>query len=200
MSEQIADWMRALLFLAVILSVIAVHSLSKKQKNLIKNKLNIGMFNKIEKIYAILFVSSIFAGIIYGVINPEYFIPYEQAGRLDLQEGENNLTIFYKNFLVSAIDLVTAGIPSFYFNFVSFSTAASYLYSKGILYALVFVLLVFGILELLGSMLFGLIGLNFAQRIFKVKSNLNVKRLFIFGAILLFLASAIEYGFITILG
>ncbi len=166
-------------------------------------RLKLGNFNKLEKIYVIAFLVSIFAGSINGIVSSGYFQPFEQAGRLDLKEGEDNLTIFYKNFLVSGIDLVTAGFASFYFNFVSFSVAVSFSYVKGTLLALPLILLTFGILELVGSMFIGLVGLNFAERVvakfFKIKSKLNVQRLFLLGFIFLLVASAIEYGLISFL-
>ena len=174
-------------------------------KNLFLNFLekNIGRLNKIEKIYVGLFFLSIIAGIIYGINNPSYSKPYEEAGKLDLQEGENNLTIFTKNFATSGIDMFTAGIAGLYLNFVSFSIAGSFLFSQGTFAALFLILFTFGIFELLGSLFFGLIGLNFAQRIFsrflKVRSDLKVKRVFAIALILLFMASAIEYSLVIFL-
>ena len=159
---------------------------------------DIGETNKFENFYVILFVLSIFAGMIYGVANAGYYQPFEERGALELQEGENNFTIFYRNFLLSLIDLVTAGLAGIYFTFQTFAVSASYFYSQGIIFALFF-LYVYGAFELLGALVFGLVGFSFAERIFRVKSKLKVKNLFLLGVLLMFLASIIEYGFILLL-
>ena len=159
-------------------------------------------FNKIERIYIALFLISILGGIIYGIINPDYYIPAEEAGDLDLQEGENNFTIFYRNFFVSALDLVTVGLTSFFANFITFATVSSFLHSEGVLFAMIF-MLPFGIFEFGGSLLFGLVGVGLAEkalgRFFKVKTKMNLKIILLVGAILLFVASIIEYGLILFL-
>src|SRR3990172_1973045 len=124
----------------------------------------IGKFNKLEKIYVALFFLSIAAGMIYGIFNADYYKPLEEAGRLDLQKGENNFTIFYRNFLISLLDVVTAGVVGLYSNFITFSAISSFFYSKGMLWAILLVFFTYGIFELLGALVFGLIGVNFAQR------------------------------------
>lgn len=169
-------------------------------------KLNIGEFNRIEKLYMILFVLSIASGIIYGIMNPDYFKPSQEAGNLDIQPGETSITIFYKNFFLSGISLITAGLSNLYFNFVTFSVISSFFYTSGTFLAIFIMLFTFGLLELAGIMFIGLTGLNLAEKFFgkilkskKIKSKINSKRIFAYGIILLFTASLIEYGLALLL-
>jgi len=157
----------------------------------VRFKIDIGKLNKVEKTYIILFVFSILAGILYGVINKNYFKSYESA--LEFAEGETSMTIFAKNFILSAINLITAGVTSFYFNFTTFSIASSYLYSSGMIFALP-LLFIHGSFEMLGSMFFGLVGLNLLEKkIIKLRSRLKTEEVFWFGVILLFVGAVIEY-------
>ena len=64
-------------------------------------RLNIGNFNQIEKIYLILYVLSIVSGTVYGIINANYFKPYQEAGKLDVQENENNYQLGTKVVKIS---------------------------------------------------------------------------------------------------
>lgn len=156
-----------------------------------KLRVNIGKLNRVEKIYIFLFILSIITGVVNGVLNKTYFQDYESS--LDLSPGETGLTIFFKNFILSAVNLVTAGLSNFYFVFITFSISASYLYSQGILLALP-LLFIHGSFELIGTMFFGLIGLNFFERkILKFKSRLKIKKLLIYGLILLAIGATIEY-------
>lgn len=151
----------------------------------------IGTFNRIEKIYSLIFVLSILSGIFYGLINQDYYKCCEET--LSLQLGENNFTIFARNFLLSGVALITGGFSSFYFVFLAFAIGSSFLASSGEILAIFFVIL-FGSLELIGVFLFGLIGFFiFERKALKEKSNLKTKRIAIIATILLFVSAVIEY-------
>lgn len=157
----------------------------------------IGKTNKIENIYICIFVFSIIAGMIYGVVNKDYYKCCESA--LDIEEGDNAGTIFVSNFLLAGTNLVTAGISSFYLNFHTFSITSSFLYSQGILFALAF-LFSYGFFEFFGVMLFGLAGLSlFEKKILRKNSFLKDCHLVAYGTALLLVGAVIEIGLVYLL-
>lgn len=146
---------------------------------------------KFEKIYIILFIGSLAAGIVNGVINIDYFKCCEDAIGVP-EEGTSALKIFRSNFLLSLTELFTAGISSLYYNFHTFSLTSSYLSSQNALYTLPIILLI-GSLELIGSLFMGLTGVSFVERVVKIKSRLDYKVLFFLGTALIFVGAIIEY-------
>lgn len=152
----------------------------------------IGSFNRIEKIYALIFVLSIASGIIYGtVFDRNYYKCCEST--LSLQPGQNNFTIFSNNFLLASIALITAGFSSFYFLFVTFAISASSFAANGELLGIAFLLLL-GSLELVGVFLFGLAGFFvFERKILKIKSKLIAEKLVLIATVLIFISSIFEY-------
>lgn len=148
--------------------------------------------NKFEKIYIILFIGSLVAGLINGVMKVEYFKCCEDAIGVP-EEGTSILKIFTSNFLVSLTEMLTAGISSLYYNFHTFSLTSSYLNSQNALYTLPIIFLIGGS-ELVGSLFMALIGLSFVeQKIFRIKSKLDYRTLFLYGTSLIFLGAVIEY-------
>ena len=157
----------------------------------------IGKTNKSENIFIKLFIISIIVGIVYGVVDQNYYKCCESD--LDVQEGENVLTIFSSNLLLSRIEYLTAGISSIYINFNTFATASSYLHFQNALYVLPF-LFIHGFPELLGALLFSLAGLSLLERKFlKRKSNLKWFTLLKYGTVFLIIAAAIEIGLFYLL-
>ncbi len=157
----------------------------------------IGKTNKIEKIYIYIFLASIVAGIIYGALDTNYHKSYQES--LELQPGENSATIFFSNFVLSAANLVTAGIASLYFNFNTFAIISSFLASQGTLFGLPLFFPV-AFFEFFGVMLFGLSGLSLVERkIFKRKSALKIWSLLKYGMVLLVFGALIEVGLIYLL-
>lgn len=146
---------------------------------------------KFEKIYIILFIGSLTAGIVNGVINIDYFKCCEDAIGVP-EEGTSALKIFRSNFLLSLTELLTAGISSLYYNFHTFSLTSSYLSSQNALYTLPIILLI-GSLELIGSLFMALTGVSFVERLVKIKSRLDYKVLFFLGTALIFIGAIIEY-------
>ena len=151
--------------------------------------------NKLEKYYAALFVISLFAGIIYGVIDKEYFKCCRDAIGVP-KGGTSVLKIFAGNYFLSSVELLTAGLFSLYFNFHTFSVTSSYLNSQGWLLALPVILFI-GIFELAGGLFFGLAGIRVAENLLKIKSQLKPKELFIYGTGLIFIGAVVEYLLIS---
>ncbi len=153
--------------------------------------------NKFEKIYIILFFGSLAIGIINGTINKEYFTCCEDAIGVP-EEGTSALKIFRSNFLLSLTELFTAGLSSLYYNFHTFSVTSSYLISQNALYNIPIILLI-GSFELVGSIFMALTGISFIERtIFKIKSNLDYRTLFLYGTTLIFVGAVIEYMLLTL--
>ncbi len=147
---------------------------------------------KFEKIYTVLFIASLVAGTINGVLNRQYFTCCEDAIGVP-PEGTSVLKIFSNNFLISLTELVTAGATSLYYNFHTFSIASSYLLSQNAFYMIV-IILAMGSFELVGSVLMALIGVTFIeQKVFKIKSKLRYSTLFFAGTALIFVGAVIEY-------
>lgn len=148
--------------------------------------------NKFEKIYIVLFIGSLLAGIINGIINVDYFKCCEDA--IGIPEGGTSaLKIFTSNLILSLTELLTAGMSSLYYNFHTFSLTSSYLVSQSALYILPIILLI-GSLELVGSLLMALMGFSFVERkLFKIKSKLDYMTLFFYGVTLIFIGAVIEY-------
>lgn len=147
---------------------------------------------KFEKIFISLFIGSLVAGIINGLVNLNYFKCCEEFIGVPA-EGTSVLKIFQSNFILSLTELVTAGLSSLYYNFHTFSITSSYLNSQSALYALPIILLI-GSLELLGSLLMALIGFSFVEKkLFKIKSKLGYRKLFLYGTTLIFIGAMIEY-------
>ena len=153
---------------------------------------------KLEKIYIILFLGSLVAGVVNGTIDIDYFKCCEDAIGVP-EEGTSVLKIFRSNFLLSLTELLTAGIFSLYYNFHTFSLTSSYLISQNALYTLPIILLI-GSLELVGSLLMALTGFSFVERLLKIKSKLDYKILFFYGAALIFVGAVIEYLLLRSLG
>lgn len=153
--------------------------------------------NKFEKFYTVLFIGSLVAGIINGIINVDYFKCCEDAIGVP-EEGTSALKIFRSNFLLSLTELFTAGLSSLYYNFHTFSLTSSYLNSQDALYTLPIILLIGG-LELSGSLLMALTGLSFIeQKLFKIKSKLKYKILFFYGVALIFIGAIVEYSLLKL--
>lgn len=151
----------------------------------------IGSFNKIEKIYFMVFILSIVGGILYGIIDSNYYKCCEET--LSLQPGQNELTIFLGNFGIALIALITGGFSSFYFLFTTFAISSSSLFSSGEFIEIVF-LLMLGSLELTGVFLFGVSGFSFFEtKILKMKSKIKLKRALLIATILLFVSAVFEY-------
>lgn len=151
----------------------------------------IGSFNKIEKIYLLIFVLSIAGGIIYGIIDSNYYKCCEDT--LSLQPGQNEFSIFIQNFELAIIALITAGFSSFYFLFTTFAISSSSFFSSGQFIGVVF-LLILGSLELTGVFLFGITGFSiFETRILKIKSKIKIKGMLLIATILLFVSAVVEY-------
>lgn len=150
------------------------------------------LLTKIEKIYIILFIASLFAGVAYGLIKTDYYKCCEDVIGIP-PEGTNPIKIFTSNYLLSLSELVTAGLSSFYFNFHTFSVTSSYLNSQGGLFTLPVILFI-GVFELIGSLFLALTGLSFVERKFlKIKSNLKFLEMFLFGTSFIFVGAIIEY-------
>jgi len=151
----------------------------------------IGSFNKIEKIYLLIFVLSIASGIFYGIIKPDFYKCCEDT--LSLQPGQNEFSIFFRNFGLAFIALITGGFSSFLFLFTTFAISSSSFFSSGTLYGIIFLLLL-GSLELIGVFLFGVSGFSlFETRIFKIKSKIKIKGTLFIATILLFISAVVEY-------
>lgn len=154
-------------------------------------------FTKLEKWFAILFIASIGAGVVYGLVDPSYYLCCEEYLGVP-KEGSSPIEIFSNNYFLGLIEMFTAGLFGIYLNFHTFSTASSYLYTNGQLIGLP-ILVVIGFLELAGSLLLGLVGISFVERtLLKIKSKLDWKQLFFLATILIFLGAIIEYFLITI--
>jgi hypothetical protein len=148
--------------------------------------------NKFEKIYIMIFFGSILAGIVNGAIDENYFVCCEDSIGVP-EEGTSALKIFTSNFLLSLTELFTAGISSVYYNFHTFSITSSYLISQDALYMIVIILLV-GSLELVGSLIMALAGFGFVERkLFRLRSKLDYKLLFLYGTALIFSGAVLEY-------
>ena len=151
----------------------------------------IGLFNRVEKIYLLIFLLSILSGIFYGFIDRNYYKCCEDT--LSLQPGENSFTIFTRNFLLAGAALVTAGFSSFYFLFITFAITSSSLTSNGALLGIIFVL-IFGAMELAGVFLFGIVGFAvFERKILKIKSKLFLKKIILIATILILVSAIFEY-------
>jgi len=146
--------------------------------------------NKLEKIYILIFLGSLLAGIINGAIDKSYFTCCEDAIGVP-PEGTSVLKIFQSNFILSITEMLTAGLASLYYNFHTFSITSSYLISQNALYAIIIILLI-GSFELLGSLLMALIGISFVEKLFKIKTKLNWTLLF-YGVALIFIGAVVEY-------
>lgn len=157
----------------------------------------LGKTNKIENIYIYIFIFSILLGIVYGIFDKNYYKCCETS--LAMTENDNVLTIFFSNFFLAAINLITAGISILFINFHTFSITSSYLNSQGTLFALPF-LFIHGFFEMFGVLLFGLTGLSlFEKKILRRKSLLKWSRLLGYGAIFLLLGAFIEIGLFYLL-
>ncbi len=162
-----------------------------KHSHILKN------FNKLEKSYTILFALSLFTGILYGMVDKDYFKCCENAIGVP-KGGTSTLKIFTGSYFLSLTELFTAGLSSLYFNFHTFSVTSSYLSSRQELFALPVILFV-GIFELAGGLLFGLVGLALAEKkLFKIKSKLKPKELFLYGTSLIFVGAVFEYLLVTL--
>jgi hypothetical protein len=151
----------------------------------------IGRFNKIERIYLLIFILSIASGIVYGIIDSNYYKCCEDT--LSLQPGQNEFSIFLQNFELAVIALITAGFSSFYFLFTTFAISSSSFFSSGQLIGVIFLLLL-GSLELIGVFLFGVTGFSiFETRILKIKSKIKIKGTLLIATILLFVSAVMEY-------
>lgn len=151
----------------------------------------IGNFNRTETIYLLVFVLSIIAGIAYGIINQNFYKCCEDT--LSLQPGQNEFTIFERNFGLAFIALITGGFSAFYILFITFAISSSSLLANGEIFAIIFILIL-GSLELTGVFLFGISGFVVLERkILKAKSNLKIKKIILIGIILLFISAVIEY-------
>lgn len=151
----------------------------------------IGSFNKIEKVYLMVFILSIASGIVYGIIKSDFYKCCEDT--LSLQPGQNEFSIFLQNFELAIIALITAGFSSFYFLFTTFAISSSSFFSSGELIGVVF-LLMLGSLELTGVFLYGVSGFSiFESRILKIKSKIKIKRTLLIATILLFVSAVVEY-------
>ncbi|MFH0890309.1 MAG: hypothetical protein V1836_04205 [Candidatus Aenigmatarchaeota archaeon] len=147
--------------------------------------------NKLEKSYIILFALSLLAGILYGLLDKDYFKCCENVIGVP-QEGTSTLKIFTGNYLLSLTELFTAGLSSLYFNFHTFSVTSSYLSSRQELFALPVVFFI-GVFELAGGLFLALTGLIFAEKLLKIKSKLKPKELFLYGTALIFFGAVVEY-------
>lgn len=151
----------------------------------------IGRFNRVEKIYCLIFLLSILSGILYGAIDQSYYKCCEDT--LSLQPGQNNFTIFAQNFLLAGTALVTAGFSSFYFLFTTFAITSSSMISNGEAWGIVFIILL-GSLEIIGVFLFGVSGFAvFERKILKIKSTLILKKIVLIATILIFVSAIFEY-------
>ncbi len=151
---------------------------------------------KYEKIYICIFLGSLIAGIINGVIDTDYFLCCEESIGVP-DEGTSALKIFQNNFILSVTEMFTAGLSGLYFNFHTFSIASSYLNSQNALYTLIFIIIL-GSLELIGSVLMSLIGITFIERkVFKIKTKLKYNVLFFLATALIFIGAVIEYVLIS---
>jgi len=151
----------------------------------------VGKVNNLEKIYLLIFVLSIAAGILYGFVNTNFYKCCENT--LSLQPGEDNFTIFSSNLVLAALSFFTAGFSAFYFIFITFAISSSSMFSSGEALGIVFLIL-FGSLELLGVFLFGLSGfVIFERKILKTKSSLILKRIVLVATALIFFSAIFEY-------
>ncbi len=146
---------------------------------------------KFEKIYIVLFIGSLIAGVVNGIIDIDYFACCEESIGVP-EEGTSILKIFKSNFLLSLTEMFTAGLSSLYYNFHTFSLTASYLNSQNSLYTLPIIFLV-GLFELAGSLFIALTGLIFVEKFFRIKSKFNYKPMFFYGVALIFVGAVIEY-------
>jgi len=155
-------------------------------------------FNNFEKIYIVVFIISLLAGIGYGLIDKDYFTCCEDS--IGVPEGGTNpMKIFSSNYFISLTEMITAGLSSLYFNFHTFSITSSYLNSQGTLFTLPIILAI-AFFELTGSLFLALTGLSFVEKkLFKIKSQLKPKELFFYGTALIFIGAVVEYALLSLL-
>lgn len=147
---------------------------------------------KFEKIYIIIFIASILAGMAYGLVDRDYFKCCENSIGVP-KEGTSPMKIFTSNYFLSLTEMLTAGLSSLYFNFHTFSITSSYLNSNGEMLTLPIILFI-GIFELTGGLLLALAGFGFVERkLLKIKSRLKFWQPFLLGTALIFIGAIFEY-------
>ena len=158
----------------------------KKYIVLIVMKKKIKMFNKWEKIYAILFMLTIALGIIYGFANTNYYKTQE------INDANSFLDIFLWNSRIGLMVFFTAGALKFVTNIFTFAYVSSAITTANVPIFWVF-LLIHGIPEMLAFFFFGISGIAFFEKIFKIQTNVSIKRFLFLAFALLFVAAILEW-------